>query len=85
MNITGLFYMTKMVAMFIYYGKKTFKNLILRNQKADNLETWCAALVTRVLSSIFKSGPWVDLDLHVLHIKIKNWSLLFLYGKMLKL
>ena len=33
--------------------KKTQKNL-LRNQKADDLETWYAALAARVLPSLFK-------------------------------
>ena len=28
---------------------KTFKNLLLWNQKADDRETWCAALVTQAL------------------------------------
>ena len=58
MNTNGLCNMTKMAAMFIYgkkkKKKKKKKNLILWNQKADDLETWYAALVTRVLPSIFK-------------------------------
>ena len=48
----GPFYMTKMAAMPIY--GKNLKNLLLRNQKADDLETWYAALSARVLSSLFK-------------------------------
>ena len=35
-------HMTKMVAMPIY--GKTFKNLLLQNQKADDLGTWYIAL-----------------------------------------
>ena len=35
-------HMTKMVAMPIY-GKKNFKNLLLRNQRADFHETWYVA------------------------------------------
>ena len=35
--------MTKMATMLIY-GKNLKKNLPLRNQKADDLETWYAAL-----------------------------------------
>ena len=35
------------------YMLKTFKNL-LRNQKTDDLETWYAALGTRVLPNLFK-------------------------------
>ena len=45
------------------YMVKTLKNL-LRNQKADDLETWYAASGARVLPSLFKWWPWVDLDLH---------------------
>ena len=44
--------MTKMAAMPIY--GKTFKDLLLRNQKADDLETWYAASGARVLTSSFK-------------------------------
>ena len=33
---------------------KTFKNLLLQNPKADDLETWYAASDARVLSSLFK-------------------------------
>ena len=45
--------MTKMAAMPIY-GVKTLKNLLLRNQKADDLETWYAASGAQVLPSLFK-------------------------------
>ena len=41
--------MTKMAAMPIYV-----KNLLLRNQKADDFETWYAASGARVLSSVVK-------------------------------
>ena len=73
--------MTKMAAMPIY--GKTFKNLLLWNQKADDLDTLYAALVTRVLPSFFQMmtlvWPWPILQ------RGQMWSLLFLYGKMLKL
>ena len=36
------------------YGKVTLKNLLLRNQKADDLETWYAALGAGVLPNLFK-------------------------------
>ena len=36
-NVLG--HMTKMASRPIY-GKKTFKTLLLRNQEADDLETW---------------------------------------------
>ena len=45
-------HMTKMVAMPIY-GER-LKNLLLRSQKADDLETWYAASGARVLPSLFK-------------------------------
>ena len=46
-------HMTKMAAMPIYMVK-TLKILLLRNQKADDLETWYAALGARVLPNWFK-------------------------------
>ena len=45
------------------YMVKTLKNLLLRNQNVDDLETWYAASSTRVLPSLFKWWPWVDPDL----------------------
>ena len=51
-STNGLCHMTKMTAMPIY--GKTFKNLLLRNQMADDLETWYAALVARVPPILFK-------------------------------
>ena len=41
---------------------KTFKNLLLRNQLTDDLETWYVALSLRVLPKLLKLCPWVDLD-----------------------
>ena len=43
-------HMTKMAVMLIY-GKNLEKNLLLLNQKADNLETLYAASGARVLTS----------------------------------
>ena len=45
-------HMTKMTTMPIY--GKNLKNLLLPNQKADDLETWYAASGARVLPSLFK-------------------------------
>ena len=45
------------------YMVKTLKNLLLWNQKADDLETWYAALGARILQSLLNWWPWVDLDL----------------------
>ena len=48
----GLGHMAKMAAMPIYV--KNLINLLLRNQKADDVETWYAALGAQVLPSLFK-------------------------------
>ena len=45
-------HMTKTAVMPI--NDKNLKNLLLRNRKADDLETWHAALGARVLPSLFK-------------------------------
>ena len=47
-STNGLCHMSKMAAMPIY-GKK----LLICNQKASDLETWYAALVFRVIPSLF--------------------------------
>ena len=60
---------------------KTFKHLLFWNPKADDLETWFAALVTRVLPNLFKWWPWVDLDL--LYSKVKFGPFCFCMGKCL--
>ena len=70
-------HMTKMAAMPIY--GKNLKNLLLRNQRADDLETWYAALGAQVLRSLFKWWPWVDLDLF--YGKVKFAPLCFCMGK----
>ena len=43
-------HMAKMAA----YMVKTLKNLLLRHQKADDLETWYPASGARVLQNLFK-------------------------------
>ena len=52
--INGQGHMTKMATMAIN-RKKTFKNLLLQNQTDNDLETWCEALVTGALQSVYKS------------------------------
>ena len=52
--INGQDHMTKMAATAIN-RKKTFKNLLLQNQKANDFETWCEASVTRALQRLYKS------------------------------
>ena len=46
-------HITKMAAMPIY-GKKNFKNLLLQNQKADDLGTWYVASGIVGLPNLFK-------------------------------
>ena len=55
--INGQSYMTKMAAKAINRKKtfKTFKNLLLQDQKANDFETWCEASVTGALQSLYKS------------------------------
>ena len=47
-------HMTKMAAMAIN-TKKTFKNLLLQNQKAYDFETWDEASGNGALQSLYKS------------------------------
>ena len=61
---------------------KNLKNLLLQNQKADDLETWYAASRAWVLPNLFKWWPWVDLDLF--YGKVKFGPLMLLYGKKVK-
>ena len=42
------------------YMVKTFKNLLLQNQKSYDLETWHVALGTQALQSLYKWWPWVE-------------------------
>ena len=58
---------------------KTFKNLLVRNTKVDDLEPWYATSGTRVLPNLFKWWPWVDLDLF--YSKVKFAFLRLLYRK----
>ena len=61
------------------YIVKTLKNLLLRNQKADDLETWYAALGAQVLPNLFKWCPWVDRGLF--YGKVKFGPLCFCMEK----
>ena len=45
-------HMTKMASRPIY--GKTFKNLLLQNQEANDLETWHTSSGTQVLPNLFK-------------------------------
>ena len=44
---------------------KTLKNLLLRNQKADDLETWYAALGAQVLPKFLINDPGLTLTYFV--------------------
>ena len=70
-------HMTKVAAMPIY--GKTIKDIFLWTRKADDLETWYIALSTRVLPSLFKWCPWVDLS--VFYGKVKFGPLCLCRGK----
>ena len=50
-NVPG--HMTKMASRIIY-RVKPFKNLLLRNQDTDDLETFYTASGTQVLPNLFK-------------------------------
>ena len=69
--------MTKMAAIPIC--NKNIKKLFLRNQKADDRETWCAESSAQVLSNLFKWWPCVDLDLF--YGKVKFGPVCFLWEK----
>ena len=53
-------HITKMAATPIY-GKNPIKNLLLQNQKADDLGTWYVAFGVLGLSSLFKNDPRLTL------------------------
>ena len=66
-NVPG--HMAKMASRLIY--GKIWKKILLRNQEADDLETWYTASGTQVLSDFFKLRHWVDLAIFM------TWSNLF--------
>ena len=51
---------------------KTLKNLLLKNRQADFHETWYVSLGTSAHCSLFKLGPWSDLDLFYGKVKFGN-------------
>ena len=72
-------HMTKMAAMPIY--GKILKNLLLRNQKADDLESWYATLGVKYYQFYSSNGP----ELTLAYFMAKQiWSLMLLYGKKVK-
>ena len=47
----------------VHIWVKTFKNLLLWNQKAADFDSSCVALIAQMLPTLFKWWPWVDFDL----------------------
>ena len=70
-------HMTKMAPKPIC--AKPFKNLLLRNRRADFHETWYVASGTPAHHSLYKWWPWSDLDLF--YGKVKFGNLGFSMGK----
>ena len=67
-NVPG--HMAKMASRLIY-GKNLENKILLRNQEADDLETWYTASGTQVLSNFFKWRHWLTLPIFM------TWSNLF--------
>ena len=63
------------------YMVETFKNLLLWNQKADDLETWYAALGAQILPSLIKWWHWVDLDLFMARSCLVPYAFVWEKGK----
>ena len=60
-TLNGLGHMTKMVVMPIYEKKNFKNNLLLRNQKAGDLEIWSASMGAQVLPSRSNDDPGLTL------------------------
>ena len=58
--INGQGRMTKMASMAIN-RKKTFKNLLLQNQKANDFETWCEESGNGVYKVYINHDHWMTL------------------------
>ena len=72
-------HMTKMAAMPIY--GKNLKNLLLRYQKADDLETWYAALGARVLPSCSNDDPGLTLTYFTARSNLVPFAFVWEKGK----
>ena len=73
-------HMTKMATMPVY-GKNLKKNLLLRNQKADDLEFWYASSGARVLPSMLKWCHWIDHDLLYARSNLVPYAFVWEKGK----
>ena len=76
-------HMTKMAAMPIY--GKNFKNLLLRNQKADELETWYTALGAQVLPSCSNDDPGLTLTYFTARSNLVPYAFVWEKGKIMDL
>ena len=54
-----------------YILKKPFKNLLLQNQKADDLGTWYVALGCGAYQVCSNDDPRTKVDLDLLNVKVK--------------
>ena len=63
------------------YIVKTLKSLLLRNQKANDFETWYAASGTWVIPNLFKWWSWVDLDLFYARSNLVPYAFVWQKGK----
>ena len=75
----GQGHMTKMAAIPIY--GKNLKNLLLWNQKADDLETWYAPSGARVLPSLFKWWPWLTMTNFTARSNLVPYAFIWEKGK----
>ena len=71
--------MTKMTAMPIY--GKTLKNLLLWNQKADDLESWFAASGARVVVFLFNDDPGLTLTYFTARSNLVPFAFVWERGK----
>ena len=77
----GPCHMTKVAATPIYVN--SLKNLLLRNQKADDLESRYVALGARVLPSLFSNGdPELTLTYFTARSNLVPYG--FVWGKKVK-
>ena len=63
------------------YMVKTLKNLLLWNQKADDLETWYASSGARVLPSLLKWWPWLTLTYFTARSNLVPYAFVWEQGK----
>ena len=60
---------------------KTLKNLLLWNQKANDLETWYATLGARVLPSLLKDDPELTLTYFTARSNLVPYAFVWEKGK----